>query len=232
MWHHRDKQCADVFQGTSAWDKLRAQCFNGSSCDKYITDNTKRSKDAAINAALVKCQSVNMYELPQSESFKNAEWGHEQEIFAKDWIFKYSKTGACDYFHAICDRDIETNLLVSPDLFHESGLFGIEVKCPTYQSGNHAYVINNVNNASDLKEYNKAYYFQIIASFIVFESAKKWFWCSYLGCMRDDYKLHVVEITRESVNGDIELLRKSLIEFRQIIKQKSQVKPNNNFNLC
>lgn len=235
-WRPKSKKCVGVIQGTPEWQELRHYHFNGSNLasiaaeqEVYKTGDKKgtiKPNEALNTHLLVKAQGQNLALIPNEIKFANGLHGHEQEQHAIDCFCGIAKIDRFDVLSlGVFDIDEDTLLMSSPDALHFSGQWGIEIKSPTFDSGNHFYAIKNIHSINDLKEYNKNYYWQLIAYFLVFDP-EFWFWVSYLGCLNEKQRLHVVKIKKSEVESEVVYLREKLKSARQMLKNELNYNAN------
>ena len=235
IFETRDGSKMMILQGSDRWLELRHKHFNASTVSRIMyKETTYKTGDKKGQARIegiepfnamcyVKAQGQELDLLPESQQFANADFGHLNETKAIDYILKVNNLDRNDFIINLFDIDDETKLMASPDMMHRSGKYGFEIKCPKYDSGNHMRVINNVKDGESLKEYNKDYYWQVMANMYVF-GAKHWYFCSYAEYMNDAFKLHVVRIDRNE--EDISTLVDRLISAKNTVKSFYSVTTN------
>jgi len=236
MYDISKNKYTSILQGSKEWEMLRAQCFNASTIGQimwyedgeYKTGDKKGKKkiiglDNAHNYCYKKVQGQFIDELPDVQKFRNADYGHFMEDLAKVDICRLIGFDYDQFDHLLFDVCDETLLMTSPDMIHKSYEFGFEIKSPTFESGNHFYAINNVRTQDDLKEYNCDYYWQCVSAMYQFE-LQSYYFVSYLKCVKDEYKLHIIELKRRE--DEISLLKERLAWARAFVRGISAVKPS------
>lgn len=124
-------------------------------------------------------------EIKEQASFKQADWGHENEEFARD-IFAF-QTGLEVKQVGFIYKDSEQRAGISPDGIIESELAGLEIKCPWDTKWHIDFIL-----AEKIKpEYIEQCQFSMWVT-----GYKKWYFASYDPRMKSK-RLHHVTIDRD-----------------------------------
>ena len=214
-----------VIQGTDSWHIAKKNRFSASKISKLITDNTKRSKDAAYNYVISKAygtfletpiitpQSFGMRRGTLLESEARLEFLHQYNIVSDDCTINQIDE---DFNVGKCYLDDECEFhLISPDGWNEKQNFGTEFKVAE-TIDKYARFCRNVIDNETFKAFDTTYYWQVMDA-LMCSGADYWWFCYYLPEMQRGYDVRAIKILPNK--EDFAILRLSINTAMEIYKE-------------
>lgn len=172
---------------TEAWRVARASRFTASEISDLIWD--KKPTETAMGYIYEKVACNFLDTLENSFDTHAMRWGRENEPIAKEaYKLKFGVEIQNSYAEIWEQNPL---VMVSPDGFILNEDCGIEIKCPETVK-NHMKALL-LKDQSDLKEYNKKYYWQCLCCMLV-TGRKKWLFISFHPYFKEEKQLKVIEI--------------------------------------
>jgi hypothetical protein len=231
----------DCLQNTPEWYKARSGHFTGSDVHKliwtpeiYKTGDKKGTEKPVLKGLLdlveeKLCEDeygITQYEVDvrvgrtiyanyEPNIGINGKYGHSTEA---DALEHYAKKYDEEIYLAgfINWREQPLHVGCSPDALHLRKQSGVETKCPV------TLVVHRRNSklqkASDLKELNENYYWQVLHNMLVCE-ADSWDYVSYFPFIEAEKVMSCLYISKEEVQEDLAELKRCL-EYAITLKGK------------
>lgn len=198
----------DCEQQTPAWDYIRKGKITGTGAKKL--NGTPKAREEYFYEMLAERLTSGVaegYENPMDRG--NRLEPQAREMFEFAYGLKVTQV-------AFCESDASQFIGFSPDglIANDDGVFteDIEIKCPEGKNYVKGWLKNQVPD-----EYQE----QVVQSFVVNEDLQKKYFILFNPEITI-HPLHVIEVTRESLGAEIELLRTKQLSFINEIDEKVQ----------
>lgn len=200
----------DLEQGTDDWLYSRAGVITASRAHDIIKPGRKKGTYSAAREVymLELIAQVCTGRVPSSVSFKQAEWGHENEPLARDAYsaIDFDEVSECGLFY----KDESLRVGISPDGLILDKSRGLEIKCP-FTTQVH---INTLLN----KEIKPGYLTQ--CQFSMWASGfDRWDFCTFDNRMRGDKSNRICVIPQERDN---EVMDKFEVEIPKFLNEMDE----------